>query len=121
MCLVPTVMVNHLFNDNLNCSLPIVPLLTGDVDLLDIKCYLDDLEITHIYNLGLVLGLSQSKVKKMKVSDTFLDDVLATWLRREDDVEKRGLPSWKTLVRALKHKLLGQTGIANDICRDKGI
>ena len=95
--------------------------LAGDGDLLDIKCYLNDLEITHIYNLGLVLGLSQSKVKKMKHSDTFLDDVLAAWLRREDDVEKRGLPSWKTLVGALKHKLLGQTGIASDICRDKGI
>ena len=107
--------------NTLNCSLSIARSLTGEGDLLDIKCYLDDLEITHIYNLGLVLGLSQSKVKKMKVSDTFLDDVLAAWLRREDDVEKRGLPSWKTLVGALRHKLLGQTGIASDICRDKGI
>ena len=95
--------------------------LADEGDLFDMKCYLVDMEITHIYNLGLALGLSQGKVKKMKVSDTFLDDVLAAWLRREDDVEKRGLPSWKTLVGALKHKLLGQTGIASDICRDKGI
>ena len=95
--------------------------LAGDDDLFDIKCYLDDLEVTQIYNLGLALGLSQRKVKKMKESDTFLDDVLAAWLRREDAVEKRGSPSWKTLVVALQHKLLGQTGIASDICRDKGI
>ena len=95
--------------------------LAGDDDLFDIKCYLDDLEVTQIYNLGLALGLSQRKVKKMKDSDTFLDDVLAAWLRREDAVEKRGSPSWKTLVAALQHKLLSQTGIASDICRDKGI
>ena len=95
--------------------------LTGNSDLVDIKCYLVDMEVNQIYNLGLVLGLHQPNVKKMKDSDTFLDDVLAAWLCREDDVEKRGLPSWKTLVGALKHQLLGRTGITDDICRDKGI
>ena len=79
------------------------------------------LEKTHIYNLGLVLGLSQWKVKAMEDSRTFLDDVLAAWLRREDSVKKKGVPSWRTLVKALKHQLLGQTGIASDICRDKRI
>ena len=54
-------------------------------------------------------------------SDTFLDDVLVAWLRREDSVEKKGVSSWRTLVRALRHKLLGQNGIASDICSDKGI
>ena len=57
----------------------------------------------------------------MRDSDTFIDDVLAAWLHREDDVEKRGVPTWKTLVKVLNHRLLGQTGIAGDICRDKGI
>ena len=57
----------------------------------------------------------------MEDSKTFLDDVLAAWLRREDSVQKRGMPSWRTLVKALKHQLLGQTGVASDICRDKGI
>ena len=95
--------------------------LVGGGDLFDIKCYLLDLEKNHIYNLGLALGLSQRKVKRMRDSETFIDDVLAAWLRREDDVQKRGVPSWRTLVKALKHRLLGQTGAASDICRDKGI
>ena len=95
--------------------------LTDDGDLFDIKCYLLDLEKTHIYNLGLALGLSQRKVKNMRDSDTFVDDVLAAWLRKEDSVENKGVPSWRTLVRVLKHRLLGQTGIASQICKDKGI
>ena len=79
------------------------------------------LDKTHVYSLGLALGLTQQKVRWMRDSATFLDDVLAAWLRREDDVEKKGTPSWSTLVNALRHKLLGQNGVASDICRDKGI
>lgn len=80
-----------------------------------------NLDRKQVYNLGLVFGLRPHKVNMMKNSDMFLDDVLAAWLRREDDVDKQGIPSWRTLVKALRHKLLGQNGIASDICRDKGI
>ena len=76
---------------------------------------------THIYHLALALGLNQQRVKMMKDSDMFLDNVLAAWLRREDDVEKKGIPSWKTLVQALRHKLVGQNGVASEICKDRKI
>ena len=79
------------------------------------------MEKTHVYNLGLILGLSQHKVKAMKDTDTFLDDVITAWLRKEDRVIKRGEPSWTVLVSALKHRRVGQIGIASTIAKDKGL
>ena len=77
------------------------------------------MEKTHIYHLGLVLGLRHNKVKTMMDSATFLDDVIAAWLRKEDQVTEKGEPSWTVLVNALKHRRVGQTGIANNIVKDK--
>ena len=74
-----------------------------------------------MYILGLALGLNQGKVKRMRESGTFVDDVIAAWLRREDYVEKKGMPTWRTLVRALRHQRIGQTGLANDISKDQGL
>lgn len=91
---------------------------TGEEDLLDITEYLLDLNKTHIYNLGLVLGLRQTKVKALKDSDTFLDDIIAAWLRKEDQVTEKGEPSWTVLISALKHRRVGQTGIADKITKD---
>ena len=76
------------------------------------------MEKAHIYHLGIVLGLRQNKVKTLKDSDTFLDDVITAWLRREDQVAENGEPSWTVLVDALKHRRVGQTGIANNIAKD---
>ena len=56
-----------------------------------------------------------------KDSELFLDEVLTMWLRREDKVQTTGIPSWKTLVNALRQPKLGQDGIATRICTDKGI
>ena len=74
-----------------------------------------------MYLLGQALGLNQWKVKQMRDSETFVDDVIAAWLRREDHVEKGGMPSWRTLVRALRHPRIGQNGLANDISKHKGL
>ena len=51
--------------------------IPGEEDLTDITDYLLPLEKIHIYNLGLVLGISQRKAKTIMNSDTFLDDVIA--------------------------------------------
>ena len=90
-------------------------LLSGEDDLLDVTDYLQNMEKTHIYNLGLVLGLRQIKVKDMMDSPTFRDDVITAWLRKEDQVSEKGEPSWTVLVNALKHPRVGQIGIANNI------
>ena len=95
-------------------------LLSDEDDLLDVTDYLQNMEKTHVYNLGLVLGLKHIKVKNMKESsDTFLDDVVAAWLRKEDQVTEKGEPSWTVLVNALKHPRVRQTGIASNISKDK--
>ena len=52
-------------------------------------------------------------------SGTYLYDVIAAWLRKEDYVEENGEPSWTTLVNALKSPSLKQEGIANKIALDK--
>ena len=55
----------------------------------------------------------------MMNSETFLDDMIAAWLGRIDLVEKRGVPTWHGLVEALRHRRVGQTGIARQIENDK--
>ena len=87
--------------------------------MVDIKEYLLDLESVHIYNLGLVLGLSDHKLKAKMDSSTFLSDVIHAWLQREDQVEERGRPSWKVLVNALQHPRVKQTKNADRILKDK--
>ena len=89
-------------------------------DLLEITNYLQNMEKTHIYHLGLVLGLRHNKVKAMMDSAIFLNDVIAAWLQKEDQVIEKGEPSWTVLVNALKHPRVGQTGIAKNIGEDKG-
>ena len=99
-------------------STPSLSFLLGEKDLLDITDYLLDLEKSHIYHLGLVLGLRQAKVKALMDSPTFLDDVITAWLRKEDQVTEKGEPSWTVLVNALNHRRVGQTGIANNIAKE---
>ena len=83
---------------------------------MEITDYLFGLDKTHIYNLGVVLGLSQQRVKEMKDSETFLDDMITVWLQKVDQV---GVPTWQRLVKALRHRRVGQTGIASEIEKDK--
>ena len=86
---------------------------------MEITAYLFRLDKTHIYHLGLVLGLSQHRVKGMKDSETFLDDMIAAWLQKVDQVQKMGAPTWQRLVEALKHDRVGHTGIASKIETEK--
>ena len=90
-------------------------------DVCEITEYLLDLEKIHIYHLGLELGLAQPKLKDMKKESTFRDDVIAAWVRMEDNVIEKGKPSWTVLVSALRQCRVGQTGIARKIERDKGL
>ena len=87
-------------------------------DLAEVTNYLLDLQHDDIYNLGLTLGLYQPHLKNMKTSETFRDDVIAAWLQKEDQVLKMGIPTWETLVKALRHPRVNQTGLANKIADD---
>jgi len=54
-------------------------------------------------------------------SQTFRDDMVAAWLLREDQVIRRGVPTWRTLVRALRDRRVNQIGVADKIAADKNV
>lgn len=86
---------------------------TDDVD--KVTDYLLDLQPADIHNLGITLGLSYSRLKSMESSETFRNDMIASWLKKEDQVTEKGKPTWKTLVKALKHPRVKQEGVAKKI------
>ena len=89
--------------------------------MLDISAYLEGMGNSKILKLGVALGLDYSKLKNNMNSEMFLLDTIHAWLQKEDDVMKKGNPTWRTLVNALSSKGIGQTGIAAQIVKDKGI
>ena len=93
---------------------------SGMEDLLEVSTYLHGLDKSVIYNLGMELGLDRTRLKDMKAtSETFQDDVIAAWLRKEHNVSKKGDPTWRTLANALSTPRVGQNGIANKIENNK--
>ena len=94
----------------------------GENELVDIMGYLHKLDKSQLTNLGLVLGLSFHRVNGLMDSASFLSGLVLSWLSRADQVAtKSGVPTWRSLVKALRHKLLGQTGIANEIATEKNL
>ena len=73
--------------------------------------YLRLLDSQQVCRVGEALGLAYDNLQKMKV---FPDEMVATWLRREDYVlTKTREPTWRSLIQALKKAR--QEGVANDI------
>ena len=58
--------------------------------MIEISTYVCPMEAANILNLGVVLGLSYIKLKDKMKSETFLLDVIHSWLQKEDQVEKKG-------------------------------
>ena len=81
--------------------------------------YLLDLKEADIHHLGLALGLDHRHFKSMSGSYTFLDDMIYAWLKKEYQVRERGVPTWETLVMALRHRRVNQTGVAEKIETEK--
>ena len=90
-------------------------------DLLEVTEYLLNLKQTDIYYLGLTLGLTHPHLKNMESSTTFREDMIAAWLQKEDQVTRRGLPTWETLVKALRNDRVNQNGVADKIATDKNV
>ena len=51
----------------------------------------------------------------MRDSETLRDDVIAAWLQKEDQVTRRGVPTWEALVKALRDRRVNQIGVADKI------
>ena len=88
-------------------------------DLADITSYLHSLDRTAVFNLGLVLGLDYNRLKAMMDTPIFLQEMLAGWLQRVDQVLKKGVPTWRRLAEALKDPRVGQIGLACEIESNK--
>ena len=71
---------------------------------------LRDLPDDALISLGGALGLSFPKLKRMRDVPS---EMVAAWLRKEDNVLEHGKPTRRLLANALKS--IGQNGIANSI------
>ena len=91
----------------------------GIEDFADISSYLHPLNKSAVFNLGLVLGLNYNRLKIMVDSQTFLQDMLAGWLEKVDQVLQTGVPTWKRLAEALRDPRVGQNGLASEIEQGK--
>ena len=81
--------------------------------------YLVTLHKTPVFNLGMALGISYVKLKDIMDSETYRYDMIAAWLRKEDQVQERGVPTWRNLAKTfLKLRL---NGIARTIAKERGI
>ena len=63
--------------------------------------------LTKWRDLGLELGLHYSTLEKIRSQqrdniDDCKIDMLSAWLRQQDDVSQRGVPSWSVLQAALR-------------------
>ena len=91
----------------------------GIENLKDITSYLIPLDKTAIIHLGIVLGLNYNRLKTMMDTPTFLSEMLAKWLEGVDQVLQTGVPTWKSLVKALRDPIVAQNGLASRIEQDR--
>ena len=80
----------------------------------EISGCLQKLDETHIFDLGMTLGISHSKLTEMMDSPSFAEDVITAWLQREG---QRGAPSWVILISALTDLLVEQEGMSRGTTR----
>ena len=84
---------------------PLVFMFHTDIrDLFKVKGALKDL--VDWQSLGLALGLLYPTLKKIETEnhekiDKCITEMLAAWLQEQDDVPRRGVPSWLVLKTAL--------------------
>ena len=94
----------------------VVLLYTGIADLVDAKKFLKD--VVDWQSLGLELGLLYPTLKRIKkeqhgdISDCMME-MLAAWLQQQDNVSRKGVPSWSVLRTALEE--IGEHQLASEI------
>lgn len=91
---------------------PLCPIDKSNIS--EIAGCLQKLDETHIFDLGMTLGISHSKLTEMMDSPSFAEDIITAWLQRE---EQRGAPSWVTMISALTDLLVKQEGMSRGTTR----
>ena len=102
--------VHKLFN------VTVVLLYTGIDDLLEVKMFVK--QVVNWKDLGLALGLAYSTLQKIERDqrggvDDCMREMLAAWLQQQDNVTKKGIPSWAVLKTALEN--IGEDQVASEI------
>ena len=92
----------------------VVLLYTGIADLADVKKLLKNLNDWQ--SLGLELGLLYPTLKRIEeeqrgVINKCKTEMLAAWLQQQDNVARKGVPSWLTLKTALVN--IGENELAD--------
>ena len=91
-------------------------------DLYNVKTELKEFKKSDWREFGSKAGLSYNTLDeiendKKKVKDHF-EECLACWLRRKDEVDEKGKPSWRRLAEILEE--LGERALADKIRGRKG-
>ena len=94
----------------------VVLLYTGIDDMFEIKMALKNL--TDWQSLGLALGLLYPSLEKIEEdqrgkTDRCVMEMIASWLQQQDNVSKKGVPSWAVLQTALRE--IGEIQLSDEI------
>ena len=114
--------MGRMRESSISMSTQFFPLYTELKDMVTVRGYLFDLDKEQIHTLGLILGLHRGTLSNKYEGSSkvnYLDDVLTAWFRKQDDVGKKGVPSWATLATALEDQQLRQNGIASNIRKER--
>ena len=72
-----------------------------------------------LYDLGGQLGLNVTELKRV-CGQELPWELAERWLRGDDAVRKTsGTPTWGSLIKALRSEVVGATGVADRIEREK--
>ena len=85
-------------------------------DLVEVKNELKT--VNNWQSLGLELGLLYPTLEAIETNnrgqvEQCKTTMLAAWLRKEDNVSKKGVPSWSVLIAALRE--IGENAVADQI------
>ena len=74
--------------------------------------------------LGLELGLKYSRLQKIEIKrlrdvPSCMRDMIAAWLGKKDKVMKKGRPTWKQLIQALKN--IGEISLGEEIMKQRKV
>ena len=90
--------------------------ITGEEDLDDVCEMLSD--CVDWFGLGVQLGLKYSRLREIEIErqrnvQSCRIDMIASWLGKEDKVIKKGGPTWKQLIEALR--VINEIGLGEKI------
>ena len=102
--------VHKLFN------VTVVLLYTGIVDLFEVQKLVK--QVVNWKDLGLALGLLYTTLQTIEREqherkNDCMREMLAAWLQQQDNVTKKGIPSWTVLQTALRE--IGENELADEI------